>query len=99
MLHAVDRDTLLSAATILNGQSEVKVWVAIMQIWVTPLVGYPEELHVDAGSQLRSFIFLDLLSSSGVKMPPSGVESYNALGEGNRYHAYLWQLFKRIWAD
>jgi len=66
---------------------------------VTPLVGYPEELHVDAGSQLRSAPFQALLSSSGIKMRPSGVESHNALGAGERYHAYLRELFKRIRAD
>ena len=99
VLHAVDSDTLFSAATILNGQSAAEVWEAFMLVWVTPLVGYPEELHVDAGSQLRSASFLALLSSSGVKMRPSGVESHNALGAGERYHAYLRQLFKRVRAD
>lgn len=99
VLHAVDRDTLFSAATALNGQSAADVWDVFMDVWVTPLVGYPDKLHVDAGSQLRSVSFLALLSSSGVKMRPSGVESHNALGAGERYHVYLRQLFKRVRAD
>eukprot|EP00170_Pyropia_yezoensis_P002031 contig_8686_g2035 len=40
VLHAVDSDTLFSAATILNGQSAAEVWEAFMLVWVTPLVGY-----------------------------------------------------------
>lgn len=53
VLHDVDRDTLVSEASTLNGQSTPMAWDAFMQMWVIPLLGYLEELHADEGSHLR----------------------------------------------
>lgn len=66
-----------------------------MHTWVTPLVGYPDELHVDAGSQLQSASFLAFLSSDSIEMRPSGAESHNALKAGERYHCYQRTLRSR----
>lgn len=98
-LHAVDRVALFSAACVLEGLTAAMEWDAFMLVLVTPLVAYPEELHVDAGSQMRSDSFLALLSSSGIKMLQSRVDSHNALGAGERYYVYLRQLFRRVRAD
>ena len=99
MLQAVERDTLFSAAAVLVGQTTARVGDAFLTKWETPLVEYPEEVHVDAGSQLRSALFQALLRSSGVRMCPSGKESHNMLGAGEQYHSYLRELFKRVRAN
>jgi len=99
VLHAVDGDTLFSAAAVLNEQSAAKVWDAFPQMWVTLLVGYPEEHHIHSGSQPRLARFQDLLRSPGIQMGPSEVENHNAVCAGEHDHAFLREVLKRIRAD
>jgi len=40
-----------------------------------------------------------LLHAVGTKPIQSGVETHNALGAGKRYHASLWQIYRRVRAD
>lgn len=97
VLHVVDTDTLLSGAVFMSeGQSSDAVWDLWLDIWVSRYVGCSEEVHVDYGSQLRSDRWRALLSGTGVKLRESGVESHNALGAGERYHAVLRQIFRRV---
>lgn len=96
VLHVVDRDTRFSAACFLPGESANQVWRCFLNIWVSTYIGFPDCVQVDQGPQFKSHEFRSMLSSAGILVQPSGVESHNALGNGERYHAYLRQVFKKI---
>lgn len=40
-----------------------------------------------------------MLQGAGIKCQPSGVESHNAIGSGERYHSYLRRVFDKFHAD
>lgn len=97
VLHVVDNDTLFSAATFLTeGETSEAIWRAYLQCWVTPYVGHPDLMHTDQGPQLISGQWRALLAANGIKHLESGVESHNSLGAGERYHAFMRQLFLRV---
>jgi len=100
VLHIVDKDTLFSAATFLrDGKLTAAVWDAYMSVLVTKYAGYSDHIHVDAGTQLQSDEWKALLHDAGVEVYDSGLESHNSLGAGERYHAYLRNLYNRVSAD
>lgn len=95
-LHVVYKDTLLSAACFLSkGETAKDVWDAYIRIWVTPYVGYSDTIHTDQGPQFVSTEWRSLLQLASIKRVESGVESHNALGAGERYHAFLRQIYRR----
>lgn len=96
VLHIVDRDTKFSAATFLIGESTADVWSAFIMKWVTAYIGYPEVVILDQGPQFQSLEFASLLSAAGIKRKDAGIESHNALGEVERYHAYLRNMFEKV---
>jgi len=54
-LDIVDRDTLFSAAILLRDTlSSKSVWEAFLRCWVTLYAGYPEQLHIDQGTNFQS---------------------------------------------
>lgn len=61
-----------------------------------PYVGYPDTLALDQELQFRSFEWLNLASAAGISIQPSGVESHNAIGVGQRYHAYLRRIYSKV---
>lgn len=99
VLHVVDRDTKFSAATFLSGETTSDVWEAFLCIWVAPYAGYPENIAFDQGRQFTSTEWEHLMRSSNIVMHPSGVESHNALGVGERYHSYLRRVYNKVRAD
>lgn len=67
-----------------------------MNVWVSTYLGFPDCVALDQGPQFQSQEFLSLLSSAGIVVHPSGIESHNALGNGERYHAYLRKVYTKI---
>lgn len=97
VLHVVDADTLWSAAGFMgDGQTADATWDLFVKIWVAAYVGYPQELHVDQGPQLQAPQWRARVEAAGIKQRDSGVESHNSLGAGERYHAFLRQIFRRV---
>lgn len=47
VLHVVNRDTKLAAATFLDGESSEKVWEAFLSCWVATYIGYPDAVVLD----------------------------------------------------
>lgn len=99
VLHAVDRDTRFSAACFLTAESTSIVWEAFLTIWVAPYVGFPDTLALDQGPQFTSNEWVNLARASGITIKPSGVESHNALGAGERYHSYLRRIYNKVRAS
>ena len=98
VLHAVDSDTCFSAACFLHGESTDAVWNAFMKIWVSPYLGYPDEVRCDQGPQFRSKRWDDILRMAGISKKLSGVESHNSLGVGEKYHDFLRTIFCKVTA-
>lgn len=99
VLHCVDRETKLKAAAFLPDETADTAWQTYQKIWSLPYVGHPEHMHADQGPQLKSRRWECLCHLAGIDLTLSGVEEHNALGEGERYHAYLRQTFNKVKAD
>lgn len=99
VLHAVDKDTKFSAACFLERENTEEIWESFMRIWVSPYIGYPDEVSTDQGPQFRATEWKNLLQAAGIKENSSGVESHNALGVGERYHAYLRRVYNKVRAE
>lgn len=96
VLHAVDRDTRFSAAAHLTKQTAAHIWETFLKIWVAPYVGFPDKVALDQGTQLQSLEFRSLLNAAGIGLSASGVEGHNSLGNGERYHKYLREVYRRV---
>lgn len=96
VLHCVDKDTKFNAACFLPDQTLETVWRSYQMIWSLPYVGHPEHMHVDQGPQFESTKWEGLCNLSGITLTLSGVEEHNAIAEGERYHAYLRQVYKKV---
>ncbi len=79
-----------------DGQTADATWDLFVKIWVAAYVGYPQELHVDQGPQLQAPQWRARVEAAGIKQRDSGVESHKLLGAGERYHAFLRQIFRRV---
>lgn len=99
VLHVVDKDTKFSAATFTKGESSENIWEAFLCSWVAPYIGYPDIVILDQGPQFQSTEFSGLLTAAGIQKKSAGVESHNALGEVERYHAYLRNVFERVQSE
>lgn len=51
---------------------------------------------LDQGPHFQSSEFRSLLNAAGINAIDAGAESHNALGEVERYHAYLRNIFDRV---
>eukprot|EP00171_Calliarthron_tuberculosum_P000524 IDg524t1 len=97
VLHIICKDTLFSTAVLLTDGSTTKdVWRAYIRHWVNVYVGYSKIVHTDQGTQFVSDTWKSLLHSAGIKHHVSGIQSHNALGVGERYHAYLRRIFEKV---
>lgn len=97
VLHTIDKVTLLSAAGFLTeGETAGAVWNLYLRLWVCPYAGHPEIMRTDQGSQFASAGWKALVHTAGTRLAVSGVEAHNALGVGERYHAYLRGIYRRV---
>ena len=101
VLHVVDTATRFSAATFLKdyGLSVEGIWLAFIEAWCTIHTGYPNRLRTDAGSVFTSSRWKELTDMSGTELRISGVEAHNSLGIGERLHAPLRRIFRKIKND
>jgi len=96
VLHVVDRDTAFSAAAFTRAEDVETLWQLYNVIWVHPYVGHPSVIHVDQGPQFTSTAWKALTASAGSEVVWSGIEAHNSLGVGERYHAFLRQIHRRV---
>jgi len=96
VLHVVDRDTAFSAAAFTRAEDVETLWQLYNVIWVHPYVGHPSVIHVDQGPQFTSTAWKALAASAGSEVVWSGIEAHNSLGVGERYHAFLRQIYRRV---
>lgn len=92
-LHVVDMHTNFSAAVFLQEKSTASIWNAFILCWATAYIGYPDKMRLDQDSVFTSEQFRTLAVSAGIELQYSGVESHNALGAGERYHAPLRRIY------
>lgn len=98
-LNVVDVDTHFSSAIFLRVKSTRDVWNAFVVCWASMYPGYPDRFKVDQDSVFTSKEWRQLSADAGVEIEFSGVESHNALGVGERYHAPLRRIFRKIRED
>ena len=96
VLHVVDTETHFNAAVFLKKQTVEGVWDAFVSCWAAIYIGFPEKLRVDQGSAFTSVRWTRLCDMVGTEIQLSGVEAHNALGSGERYHAPLRRIFRKI---
>jgi len=102
ILHIVDTATRFSAATFLDppnaeyGQSVNGVWLAFLETWCTLYTGYPNRLRTDFGSIFTSPRWKNYTDTSGIQLRISGIEAHNSLGVGERLHAPLRRIYKKV---
>lgn len=96
VLHVVNKDTKFNVAVFMDGERREKVWEASHGSWVTMYVGYPDTVLLDQRSQFPSTELHGLLPAASIKARNVGVESHITLGETERYHAYLRNVYERV---
>ncbi|CDF36767.1 unnamed protein product [Chondrus crispus] len=96
VLHVVDKDTKFSAAAFLGKETADATWNTFMNIWVCVYIGFPDAMATDQGPQFKSQRWKTLLLLAGIKHFQSGVQSHNALGVGERYHAFLRDIYRKV---
>lgn len=96
VLHVVDRDTKFGAACFLENETTSGTWEAFLYIWVAPYIGFPDMIAVDQGPQFISAEWRNLTQAAGIKVKQSGIEHHNAIGTGERYHAYLRRIYNKV---
>ena len=99
VLHVIYKDTLFSAAAFLEGETVEVVWWTYARIWAHAYAGHPERKHTDQGPQFVAAGWRALAHAAGIHQRESGVESHNSLGAGERYHAVLRHIYRRVTAD
>ena len=70
-----------------------------MSAWVIPDIGHSEKIHADQGIQLRSIRRKSTFRDAGIQQEKSRVESHNVIGAGERHHALLLQIFRKVRAE
>lgn len=99
VLHIVDKDTSFNAAAFTRGERLEQLWQLYLDTWVHPYAGHPQTMHVDQAPQFSSPVWRALVTSAGTDLVLSGVESHNALGAGERYHAFLRMVYRKVRAS
>lgn len=96
VLHIVDKDTKFSAAAFLRNETTDEAWNVYMRSWVLAYIGFSDIIATDQGPQFKSSRWKSLLLTAGIKHKPSGVQSHNAIGVGERYHSFLRQIYRKV---
>lgn len=65
-------------------------------MWVHPYVGHPQIMHTDQAPQFKAPTWTALTNSADTTLVLTGIESQNALGVGERYHAFLRLIYLKI---
>lgn len=99
VFHVVDLHTHFSSAIFLRGKSTKDVWNAFIVCWASIYPGYPDKFRVDQESIFESREWQQLSNDAGIQVQLSGIESHNAIGAGERYHAPLRRIYKKIRED
>ena len=95
VLHVVDKDTKFSAATFLSNETAKETWNTFMRIRVCTYIGFPDVMATDQGPQFKSDRWSNLLNLAGITHHPSGFQSHNAFGVGERYHSFLRGIYRK----
>ena len=105
ILHIVDTATRFSSAICLDsqgnndGKSVNGVWLAFLEAWCNLYTGFPNRIRTDAGSVFTWPRWKEMAESVGMELRNSGVEAHNVLGIGERLHAPLRRIFRKIVFD
>ncbi|OSX79162.1 hypothetical protein BU14_0085s0013 [Porphyra umbilicalis] len=99
VLHVIDKVTLFSAAAFLSGEIVEAVWWTYARIWAHAYAGHPERMRTDQGPQFVASGWQALAHAAGIHQRELGVESHNSLVAGERYHAVLRHIYRRVKAD
>jgi len=99
VLPVIDKDTLFSAEAFRSGETVEAVWWTYARVSAHAYAGHPERMHTDQGPQFVAAGWRALAHAAGIHQRESGVESHNYLGAGERYHAVLRHIYRRVKAD
>lgn len=99
VLHAVDRSTQYNAARFLSSESTSAVLSTFDLMWVQIYVGLPDVVVCDQRYVFASAEWEATLRLHDAKRQISGVESHNAFGVGERYHALLRRVLEKVRTD
>lgn len=99
VLHIVDRDKKFGVACFLKGDTASYVWKEFENGWVSTYVRYPECVSLDQDTQFQRRELLSLLHDTRFHVQPTGVESHNGLGNGERYYSYLRNIYRGVRDD
>lgn len=95
-LHVVDIGIGFNSSIFINSHTVEAVKQAFIDCWVSIYIGFPSKMRIDQGSQFQSTRWEGRASESGIILKPSGVESHNSIGLGERYHAPLRRIYNKI---
>lgn len=98
-LHVVDTHTHFSAAIFIPTKSTKDIWNAFIACWASAYVGYPDIFRLDQESAFTGRELFELASSAGFEVKLFGIQSHNAIGVGERYHARLRNILLHICED
>lgn len=98
-LHVVDMRMHFFSAIFHRGKSTKDVWNAFIVCWASMYPGYPDNFRVDQESIFKSRERTQLSEDAGIQVQLSGIESHNAIGAGERYHAPLRRIYKKSRED
>jgi hypothetical protein len=96
VLHVFDAGTTYQAAMFLDGEGFAPVWNAFVKCWTRRYVGDPEYVTVDSGSVFNSEAFVQTCAAHEIKMRTTAVESHSTIGVGERYHAPLRRIYRKL---
>lgn len=99
VLHVVDKATKFGAAQLLSGESVDNVWAKLDVMWIQTYIGPLDVIATDSCSAFTSREWHTLLRAHGIRAQVAGVEGHNALGESERYHAFLKRIFHKARTD
>ena len=96
VLHVVDTATNFQNAVFIRSKSAIDIWQDFLDCWVTVYTGFPEIIRLDRESSFVSDKFRNNAKDNGVDLQFSGIESHNAIGQGERYHHTLRRIFNIV---
>ena len=94
-LHVVDKDTKFSATSFVSNEAANETWNTLIRICVCIYNGFPDIMATDQGPQFKSNRWSNLPSLAWIIHHPSGVQSRNALGVGERYRSFLRGIYRK----
>ena len=101
VLHVIDTATRFSAATFLDshgqnyGQSTEGIWLAFLEIWCIPYLGYPNRMRTDQGETFMSNTWRQLCEQNGITPRLPEVQAHSSLVIGEKYHDPLRRILKK----